>query len=1190
MFEEPQRQNTMTHARHVQQKLVRNLSDAQSSHAQLQPPGAPTTHVLTKPHGKSSLAANAIDDFAEANTGGVISRLSGSQLSFQELISYARTQDPEGFAHAFQVSQDKTLAEGQNQWAVLPTVELAARYNSDVVKGLTTEQAKQNIEIYGMNVLAQETRTPVWRIFLSNCVQPVIIILLVAAAVCFGFQEWIKAGAILAVVLLNAILATWMEKSAGDALAALASLAPPKCRVIRDGKEIEIDACAVTPGDLMVLRTGDSVAADCRMISIADLKTNEAILTGEPEDVKKVLVARDPTSAFADNLCFGSTSVVNGSGQALIYATGMQTQVGRIAEQLSKEASSGKTNTPLQTALNKLGGLIGILCISALAIVVVVAILIGYQDPAHPDASPVLSIILVGVGFAVSSIPEGLPMVVTVCLSLGCRDMAARNANIRKLPAVETLGCTSVVCSDKTGTLTEGKMTCVKLVAINRTGDPDTTCKNFSFWPTKGFNPDGGLFLESDLTSEVQTKIVSLTEVKSRNFSAVVTDYGQKETAGSTAPRSVMLAAYLNSYTTKLNMNPDTGKWRTLGNMSEGALIVAAAKTNFGDSSEIGFECELMHDQYKRIPEIEIPFSSARKLMITVHELETKSFFNGINLEVGRNGPNFTHIAILKGAPEKVIEHSKHICAQTAGGQVFIDWEDKIRDNELSAVARVNGSLAELALRVLAVAIIPITSTEIERMKAMDSTEDKLSYLISGSVTLLGFFGSVDPPRVGVKEAIGVCRKGGVRVVMITGDQINTATAIGKQIGLLEPTQGIETGESVPCTNMRIDRDPNAELISDTEIDNLTAVTRVFARAQPEDKIAIVKSLQRQGHVVAMTGDGVNDAPALQAADIGVAMGISGTDVAKNAAEMVLLDDNFVTIVAAVEEGKQVAAASQSAASGRRIYSNIQKFVGFLLGCNLGEILYLFISILAQLRMPIDAVQILFLNLSVSLPAAAISREKGDDGLMEIPPRNKNERILTRVWWLYGILPHCLLQAGIVLANLCIAMYMTLGVVTLNQIRDQCLNAGGNNEAIYYCQSSEWRVFSGFNGWVTNIDYYANGQIYQHLGIIKGKFDRQLTPTDVFGVGQTDMVPCETGILDAKGWCMPPPDFSHPRNHLYVNARGTRIASTQSFVCAVLTEAVRPYTVRIRPANSFLIRSGLGLLGIKTSARTDGCI
>lgn len=889
-------------------------------------------------------------------------------------------------------------------------------------------------------------------------------------------------------------------------------------------------------GDVVFLGTGDSVPADLRVIEAAELKANEAILTGEPEDITKTLQPKDPDAAFSSNMCFASTSVTNGTGKCLVVATGMETQVGRIAQQLAKASKSSSQLTPLQKGLNKLGGLIGILAIAVLILIVVVAILTNYKDPSHPDANPTLSIILVAISFAVSAIPEGLPMVVTICLSLGAKDMVKNNANVRKLPAVETLGCCSVVCSDKTGTLTEGKMTAVQMAVILSGGKTN----EFAVWPTKGFDPNGGIFAKGDLDDNKKDQM-NLMYVRGefQKFDAVATDYGDPKHA--TTPlgaqvQSICLAGGLNSHGTQLLQDSETSRWTTKGNMSEGAIVVVSAKARWSRDVDGGRD---LHAAYARLPELEVPFNSSRKMMASVHKLDKAGKFDQIYL-----GANFNHVAVIKGAPDFVLPYVKRSLKVEEVEQcpLSVDWVNNFGDAEKNSLQRVNENLAKGALRVLLFTIVPLNDTDLAKLKGFESADDRIQLLLSGAVTILGVMGSVDPPRAGVREAVRDCHSAGIRVIMITGDQKVTAAAIAKDIGIITENANVDE-QALECAKLHIEADPTKMHILEDDFDEITGRAHVFSRAQPDDKIAIVQSLQRCGHTAAMTGDGVNDAPALQAANIGIAMGISGTDVAKGASEMVLLDDNFCTIVRAVAEG-------------RKIYGNIQKFVAFLLGTNIGEIIYLTLCILVGMKMPVEALQIIFLNLmSDGCPAVALSREPEDAESMRMPPRHKDAPIVTRDWWIYGILPHCFFEAMVVILALLVAMYTCTGRILISGIADSCLRHTLNGHDVrYYCQVSEFRLHGGFTGWVTNVDYINDSGDYQQwLGAVEGYHLDKLTPS---ALGLTLNCPAEK---DALGWCLPTKDITGYND---VSVKGSLKATTQSFLTAVYAEMFRAYSVR----------------------------
>lgn len=1131
-------------------------------------------------------------NYTDTIGGEVAERISRSQISPDEIIEQAMREDTEAYNLAIKNAEEEYISSGRNYYATEAMEKLMEEFGvEDKNLGLTDEQVEINRQKYGENFIEKEYVTPLWKIFLLQYCSPVVILLLIAAVASLALKEFVEGFAIIIIVTMNACLATYMEKSSGDAIAKLAEMASPQCTVLRNGKKIIIPSREVVVGDIVIISTGDSVSADMRLFEVNELKTNESLLTGESEDIKKTLTPLDPTTPFATNLCFATTSVTNGFGKGIVISTGLDTQVGKIASQL-KNTGKGSKLTPLQVALNKLGGLIGFIAIIVLVCIIVLAVVTNYRDPAHADKDPTFVIIIIGVGFAVSSIPEGLPMVVTITLSSGAKDMVRKNANVRKLPAVETLGCCSVICSDKTGTLTEGKMTTINVVTICRNAslhDDNQLTKTFDFYPTKGYEPHGGLFDSKELTSEKKNQIIM---AKNQNISldSVLYNYGNalNKSPAVDKVRSLMCAAYLNSHETTLMKDPKTSKWVIQGNMSEGPIVVASAKIGFGLFNNVIDNSTMK--EYTRLDSLEVTFNSSRKMKITFYKLKRANTFEGIFLENAES--NFTHVALIKGAPDKLLQHSTHVLKETKV-RTRVDWGQEITNKEKEIMEEKNIELSNKALRVLAVCIKPLEQKDIEELQKANDAEERLNMVVRTpsrkGLIPLGYVASFDPPRPGVKEAIQTCRDAQVKVIMITGDQKPTAMAIGKLIGLLneekeeEEKKTAEEGtceskeiyaKAVECSELHENKNPNEPVVCNEKLDELTESIVIYSRAQPEDKISIVQSLKRKGYIVAMTGDGVNDAPALKAADIGVAMGINGTEVAKGASEMILMDDNFCTVVSAIDVG-------------RTIYSNIQKFVCFLLGTNIGEIIYLSVAIAAQMPFPLEALQILFLNLMTDgCPAVALSREPPNDDNMRIPPRPKKQPIMTKDWWLYGIIPHTLFEALCVLLSLVVSLYLCTGSVTLDSINSACsvvkipaVQSGAEVfEFKYFCQNYEFRVTTEHFGWVTNINFWdpTKNEVVTFLGAAKGKVEN-ITPTTEGihpNIRQMMAKGC-TGNLEADKyhWCMPKNNArasskddkiegTLPKGYEDVAARGSKRGRTMAFITAVWCEMLRAYTVR----------------------------
>ena len=729
--------------------------------------------------------------------------------------------------------------------------ELLKELRVDPKKGLDSQEVSIRLSRYGQNKLKEKKKKTTLQRFFDQFKDAMILILIAAAIVSFvvvcveqNWGELFEPALILLIVILNAIMGVYQEGKAEKALDALKNMSAPHARVIRDGKESIIDASQLVPGDIIKLEAGDFVPADAKLIHSAGLKSEESALTGESVPSEKDYLAEVKEGAplgDRQNMVYSGCSITYGTATAVVTATGMDTEMGKIAGLLDNEED---TQTPLQQKLAQLGKYLGIMALAACAVIFVVGLVSG---------TPVLEIFMTAVSLAVSAIPEGLPAIVTIVLSIGVQRMVRKNALIRKLPAVETLGSASVICSDKTGTLTQNRMTLTKAYAD---GDSDTE-------------------LISSSNSEKIRKLLM---------------YGTLCCDGSVV------------------FEDDEEKH--LGDPTETAIIVAAHKN--------GMEQGDLGEKYPRLAEI--PFDSDRKLMTTVNRIDGKI------------------VVIVKGA--------------------FDVMAKRCISGDLDAAKQMTESMSRDALRVLAIAY-----KEIDALPEQITSEE-----LENGLHFMGLVGMIDPPRPEARQAVALCRRAGIKPVMITGDHVVTASAIAKELGILLDTDKAITGAEL-------------DAMSDEELDKQVENIAVYARVSPENKIRIVKAWQRKGQVVSMTGDGVNDAPALKAADIGCAMGITGTDVAKGAADMTLTDDNFATIVDAVKEG-------------RGIYANIKKVVGFLLGTNIGEVLTVFFAMVLWQKTPLLSMQLLWINLVTdSLPAISLGMEAVEDDVMDHKPKPKNEGI-----------------------------------------------------------------------------------------------------------------------------------------------------------------------------------------------------
>ncbi len=734
-------------------------------------------------------------------------------------------------------------------WYSLELEEVLEKLNVHPNKGLSSSEVEERLARFGSNTLREERKKTIFERFLEQFKDVMIVILMAAAAISFVVSLFENEGffepvLIMLIVVLNAVIGVIQESKAEKALDALKKLSSPNAKVIRDGEQRIVQASNVVPGDIVLVEAGDFVPADARILSSASLKVDESALTGESVSSEKKTEAKvkeDATLGDRFNMIFSGCSVTYGRAKAVVVETGMQTEMGKIASMLSAEE---ETETPLQKKLTVLGKYLAIAAIVTCAIIFLVGLI---------DGIPIMEIFMISVSLAVSAIPEGLPAIVTVVLAIGVQRMVKRNAIIRKLPAVETLGSATVICSDKTGTLTQNKMTLVKAF--------------------------------SDCNS-------ALEEISSENSPEI---------------RSLLLYATLCS---DGRIIYESGEEKQIGDPTETAIVFAAKRN--------GIEKEKMEEKYPRLAEI--PFDSERKMMTTINRIENKN------------------VVITKGAIDSV-------ALRCVAGDV-------------KKGRRIAEEMGSDALRVLAIAYKHIE----EIPEFLDPAE------IESGLTFMGLVGMIDPARPEAKESVALCKQAGIKPVMITGDHKLTAAAIAREVGILSPEEKVVDGSELAR-------------MPDSELEERVRDISVYARVSPSDKLRIVRAWQKQGEVVAMTGDGVNDAPALKAADIGCAMGITGTDVAKSAADMTLTDDNFSTIVEAVKEG-------------RGIYANIRKVVGFLLGTNIGEILTVFTAMIIWREAPLISVQLLWINLVTdSLPAIALGMEPVEEDVMKSKPKRKNEGI-----------------------------------------------------------------------------------------------------------------------------------------------------------------------------------------------------
>lgn len=752
--------------------------------------------------------------------------------------------------------------------------EVIKKHNSDPNRGLTSDEASKRLDKYGKNIIESSNNKSLAKKIIEQLADPMVILLVIAAIVSAFTGDAVECAIIIAIVVINAIMSIIQEGRAEDSVAALQKMSSPEATIIRDGSRKKLKAEELVPGDVVIIETGDIIPADMRLLESSNLQIDESSLTGESVAVEKDFSKEfneDVGIGDRDNYAFSSSIVTYGHGKGLVTATGHETEIGKIATSLENVEAK---DTPLQKQLKKLSKLLAVLVV----IVCILVFVVGY----FRSEMDLLDNFMVAVSLAVAAIPEGLTAVVTIVLSIGMNRMAERKAIVKNLLSVETLGSTTVICSDKTGTLTQNEMTITKIYADGKEFEVEGS----------GYEPKG------DIRDEKGEIVENHDQIK--------------------------LLMTIASLCNDANLIREDDIYKITGDPTEGAMLTLSEKWNINQ--------ENLNENHPRLEEI--PFDSTRKMMTTFHEKEGDYY-------------SFT-----KGAPDVVIDK----CTKTLVDGQIVDFTEDLKKKVLEE----NTKLASSALRVMAYAFRSLDSLD----------QDLTTENIERDMVFVGLTGMIDPPRPEAKAAVKECHASGIDVIMITGDYFETALAIAKDLGIAtsrdQAMQGSELNNK-----------------TEAEIREIVKTKKIFARVSPENKVQLVKALGQNGEIVAMTGDGVNDAPAIKNADIGISMGITGTDVAKDTADMILVDDNFATIVNAVEEG-------------RVIFANIKKFVSFLLSCNIAEVLIVFLSILFGLPSPLTPIQLLWLNLVTdAFPALALGVEPAEPGIMKEDPRDPRESIIS---------------------------------------------------------------------------------------------------------------------------------------------------------------------------------------------------
>jgi len=1093
----------------------------------------------------------------------------------------------------------------------------------DPLAGLSSKDAARLLEEYGPNELDPQEQDGFFKILLSQMCNLIFLLTGTASLICYLTGDNIKGTFLIVLVCVVCTLNAIGEWSSQDASAALKAMSPDNAKVMRDGQlDKNFPLENMVPGDIVHLTIGDTIPADIELIKCTDLQTNEAVLTGEPNEVNKTVIPKEGVdSAFPTNMLYKSTDIVAGAEIiGRVTSTGMRTQVGLIAKRLKpKDDSIAKKISPLQVSINVLGSIIGAVC--AVVICLGTAASIGLEYRALPPACGAYDTsclyytsVVRGLLMAVAIIPHGLPLVVMVMLRVASKQMMDKHAVVTKQSAVDYLGAAHYICTDKTGTLTEGKMAAKQLVGFTRGQGGAINPTTIAFYPMRGLDPAGSVYPALELTPQRCSELnkASPDSAKLQGLHDLVSDSSDDLPSAHLARASVA-AACINCHGTRVFKKGNA--WAIEGNMSEGALKVASIKGGYGDDSEAGQHLMLEH---VREVELEVPFTSKRKMSATIHHLMTGQHLSSLQFDAGT-----THYVLVKGAPDKVVPYIGAVLQATKDGASFAKEPATAEDR--AVIEKQNGQLAKQALRSLIMAVRPLTADEVGQLRGMESADDRLALILGpagqpGPLAALGLWGIFDPPRASVPPSIQKCHDAGIEVVMITGDQKDTALAIANLVGITNPIAGKsrralgDDEVAKKCTELHHDKphiirkmseqsiggspggamlkkqrslrvhDEKSEADShekeykdDRELAELTSTVRVWSRAQPSDKVCIVDSLCQQTYITAMTGDGVNDAPALKGADIGTAMGIAGTAVTRNSADLILQDDNFSTIVAAVAEG-------------RKIYGNLQKYVVFNLSAKAGECICVMTAICFGLALPVQGLQQL-VNMVIThiIPPMALAWEDAEWYTMLVPPRDtKSDLVLNRTHMIFRWLPFILCFGFVIMTNVCYGVWMHTGFVTVQalvgtsiagaldreevacQIGGQ-LNAGGEfieDAAPYHCRctvrSTPWESLES----ATVRDQWGRSDLpFVHMdrwtGDVGTVWDKDNTPFAGRN-GESDLLEHCRDNDGVRHMCWKSPDADHPMldGHKNCAIYGGQAGETMGYVSVQVGEVLALMTYR----------------------------